>query len=129
MAQAKNKGLKRMRSESGVMVRASSKEQGEMYEKWKKKRKREINTEDDGHDIDYRKRPKFRINAHVKDELRTPGQIKKIVKQRENLKLKNMEKGKRTKIENSMRQKKKQGFGDKSRSGGGKGGGMRKGRQ
>lgn len=118
-----------MRSESGVMVRASSKEQGEMYEKWKKKRKREINSEDDGHDIDYRKRPNFRINAHVKDELRTPGQIKKIVKQRDNLKLKNMEKGKRRKIENTMRQKKKEASGGGGRgnykSGGGKGKGRK----
>ncbi len=105
-----------MRSESGVMVRASNKEQGEMYEKWKKKRKREINSEDDGHDIDYRKRPNFRVNAHVKDELRSPGQIKKIVKQRDNLKLKNMEKGKRTKIENSIRKRKNQQQSASSRS-------------
>lgn len=85
-----------------------------MYAKWQKKRKTEINSEDDGKDIDYRKRPNFRVNANVKDELRSPGQIRKIVKERDNMKLKNMEKGKRRKIEGAMRKKKQEARGGPS---------------
>jgi hypothetical protein len=120
MASSTKSGLKRMRSESGVVMKSSNKEQGEMYERWKKKRKLEINTEDSGKDVDYRKRPNFRINTSVKDELRNPNQIRKIVKERENMKLKNTEKGKRRQIEGAMRQKRQAATG--GGFGGGKGG-------
>jgi hypothetical protein len=117
MAEAKKSGLKRMRSESGVMMKMSSKQQGELYDEWKKKRKMEINSNDVEDDTDYRNMPQMRVNAHLKDELRNPQEIKKIVAKRENLKMKNMEKGKRRKVEANQR-KKKNFQGGKSGSGG-----------
>lgn len=107
-----------MRSESGASsMHASARPQGELYEKWKLKRRREINDdvsgEDDGNSAekkDYRKvhkTPRLRVNSDVKEELRSKDQIKKLAKKRENLKLKNMEKGKRRVIENKQRAKKK----------------------
>ena len=74
-----------------------------MYEKWKKKRKREIDDNDVENDEDYRKRPKVKVNQHLKDEIRNVQQIRKIFKERESSKRKNMEKTKRRKIEDKNR--------------------------
>jgi hypothetical protein len=117
--------LKRIRSEAGVSgMSISSKASGALYEEWKKKRKREIN--DDGEDDeDWRRRPNMRVNMDVKDEIRRPEQIKKLVAKRADMKLKNTEKGKRRKIEDAMRRKKK----GPSSSPGGSNGGGKKGRR
>lgn len=77
-----------------------------MYEQWKKKRKIEINDDNEDQNIDYRKRPNVRVNMNVKSEIRTKDEVRKLVKKRDDMKLKNMEKGKRRKIENNLRQKK-----------------------
>lgn len=121
MAHARKSGLKRLRSEAGVSgMSISSKESGALYEEWKKKRKREIN-DDAEDDVDWRRRPNMRVNMNVKDEIRRPEQIKKMVAKREDQKLKNTEKGKRRKIEESMRRKKK----GAPQGGAGRGGGKR----
>lgn len=122
MVESTKSGLKRMRSESGVNTQRSNKEQGELYEQWKKKRKREINSDDVEDDTDYRNRPNFKINTHIKSELKQVHEVKSIHKKRENLKLKNMEKGKRKQIEAANRKKKKELSGNSfSNKGGGKG--------
>lgn len=77
-----------------------------MYEQWKKKRKIEISDDNEDQNIDYRKRPNVRVNMNVKSEIRTKDEVRKLVKKRDDMKLKNMEKGKRRKIENNLRQKK-----------------------
>jgi hypothetical protein len=100
------KGLKRLRSESGAPVQMSKAPQGEMYEKWKKKTKREISMPGMG-DEDDRPRPNFKFNSKVKDELRSSKDIKKMKDERANLKLKNMSKDKRRKIEGQQRKAKK----------------------
>jgi hypothetical protein len=125
MAQARKSGLKRIRSEAGVSgMSISSKASGALYEEWKKKRKREIN-DDAEDDEDWRRRPNMRVNMDVKDEIRRPEQIKKLVAKRADMKLKNTEKGKRRKIEDAMRRKKK----GPSSSPGGSNGGGKKGRR
>jgi hypothetical protein len=86
----------------------------------------EINSTDLEDDTDYRNMPMMKVNSSVKDELRTPQQIKKIVTEREKMKMKNMEKGKRKKVEAVMRKKKNFQKGNSSSSfGGGKGKGMK----
>lgn len=68
-----------------------------MYEKWKKKSRREINVVGEASDDDG-PRPNVRYNKHVKDELRNEEQIRKIQKVRDKNKLKNMNKDKRAQI-------------------------------
>lgn len=125
MAQARKSGLKRLRSEAGVTsMSISSKASGALYDEWKKKRKREIN-DDAEDDEDWRRRPNVRVNMDVKDEIRRPEQIKKLVAKRTDMKLKNTEKGKRRQIEDAMRRKKK-GLPPAGGRGGGGGGGKGK---
>jgi hypothetical protein len=69
----------------------------------------------------------MKVNTHLKEELRNPDQIRKIVKQRDNMKMKNMEKGKRTKIEAMNRRKKNAGGSFGSRGGGGRSSGGKNG--
>jgi ATP-dependent RNA helicase DDX54/DBP10 len=102
---AGKKGAKRLRTESGVLIKGSSLPQGEMYEKWKKKSRSEISLPGTG-EIDDRPRPKFRHNAKVKDELKTAEDIRKSTKQKDNNKSKNMEKGARRQMEGKQRKKK-----------------------
>lgn len=131
MAESQKKGLKRMRSETGVMSKKSSLAQvlyllvctsmlgadklngsvragtvqGEMYEKWKKRTRREIGGS--GDDADSRPMPNVKVNTKVKDELRSADQIRKMKASKENMKTKNMQKDKRGKMEASQRRKKK----------------------
>lgn len=97
-----NKGNKRIRSESGV-THASTRPQGELYEKWKKKSKREITTGNTDDDDDLRNRPNFKFNKNVKDELRSAADVRKLHQVKSKNKLKNMEKDKRTAIEKRMK--------------------------
>ena len=97
-----NKGNKRIRTESGV-TQTSSRPQGELYEKWKKKSKREINTGNTDDDDDFRNRPNFKVNTNVKDELRSATDIRKLHNQKSKNKLKNMEKDKRASVEKKMK--------------------------
>ena len=107
------RGPKRLRTESGVLIKGSSLPQGEMYEKWKKKSKREINNDstmggnNDDADDD-RPRPNFKVNTNVKDELKSAPEIRKSRKQKDKLKLKNMEKDKRSQVIGKMKQKSSQ---------------------
>jgi hypothetical protein len=132
MADAQKKGIKRMRSETGIVSKKSSlpqvrrcscalcfglivtdrwasvsdRAQGEMYEKWKKRTRREVGgTDEDGG----RPMPNVRVNTKAKEELRTADQIRKGKESKENMKHKNMAKDKRGKMEASQRKKKKAG--------------------
>merc|ERR1712146_95889 len=101
------RGAKRVRTESGVSSsnQSSKKAAGELYAKWQKKTRREVGgfeTEHDG------PRPNFKVNSKVPDELRNTQQIRKIQKKREDMKLKNMPKAKRRKIEKANREKRTQ---------------------
>ena len=108
------RGAKKVRTESGVSSsnQSSKKAAGEMYAKWQKKTKREVGgveTEDNG------PRPNFKVNNKVPEELRTTEQIRKILKKREDMKLKNMPKEKRKKIEKANREKRTQMQNNKKR--------------
>lgn len=98
MSQSKT-GVKKLRTEQGVVLSKSSKPQGEMYNTWKKKTRREVHLPGTGDDRDDRPRPNFKVNTHVPDELKTTHQIRKNKKERENMMLKNMKKDKRRSIE------------------------------
>lgn len=64
-----------------------------MYEKWKKKRRREIGSDSGGGDEgDGRGMPNFRHNSKVKSELRSSAEIRKLKSTRENNKVKNRKK-------------------------------------
>lgn len=122
MAESQKKGLKRMRSEAGAMtsIKASDKKAGEMYERWKKKRRMEITSPEPGSqwvddDEDVRRRPNFKVNKQVKSELKSTAEVRKTIKKRKDTELKNMPKEKRRMIEKKQRAQKK-GF-----SSGGKG--------
>ena len=78
-----------------------------MYEAWKKKSKKEISLPGTGVEIDTRARPNMKYNSHVKDELRSAGDIRKMRATRDDNKLKNMSKEKRKTVEG----KKKKGQG------------------
>lgn len=96
------KGNKRIRSESGIS-QASTRPQGELYEKWKKKSKREIQTGNTDDDDDLRNRPNFKVNRNVKEELRSATEIRKLHQTKSKNKLKNMEKEKRASVEKKMK--------------------------
>ena len=98
------KGVKRLRTESGAPIQKSSIPQGEMYAKWKKKSKREVSLPGVLDTADDRPRPNFKANRGATEELRDANVIRKMKKDNEKNKLKNMPKEKRGKIE---RQKKK----------------------
>eukprot|EP00602_Paraphysomonas_sp_CaronLab_P001583 CAMPEP_0185030076 /NCGR_PEP_ID=MMETSP1103-20130426/16815_1 /TAXON_ID=36769 /ORGANISM="Paraphysomonas bandaiensis, Strain Caron Lab Isolate" /LENGTH=762 /DNA_ID=CAMNT_0027565051 /DNA_START=427 /DNA_END=2715 /DNA_ORIENTATION=+ len=108
MSQSKS-GVKKVRTESGVVLSKSAKPQGEMYNTWKKKTKREVSlagTGDDDDDTYNRPKPNFRFNRKVPDEIRNAHQIRKIQNKRSDMKLKNMKKEKRKSIEGNNRKKK-----------------------
>ena len=72
-----------------------------MYKKWKQKSHREVNSNDvSGDDTarDMRPSPRVRVNTHVRDELKNADQIKKMKREKDKMKLKNMEKDKRRQI-------------------------------
>ena len=107
MAEAGKKGIKRLRSESGIGSQTSQKTMGELYEKWKKKSRKEIRTiggEDD--DSSSGPSPKARYNLDVPDELKNVDQIRKLHKQKDKMKIKNMSKDKRAKVVAKMKPKK-----------------------
>lgn len=95
MSQSKH-GAGKIRSESGVMRHSkSSKPQGEMYNDWKKKTRREVSIAGTG-DEDYgQPKPNWRHNRKVPEELKNAQQIRKAHKEKDNMKLKNMSKEKR----------------------------------
>ena len=76
-----------------------------MYEKWKKKTRREVGSEG-GEESAYRAGPNIKVNSKVKDELRTGAQIRSIKSTKDNMKVKNMSKEKRSKMEAGQRKKK-----------------------
>jgi hypothetical protein len=78
-----------------------------MYEKWKKKTRREVNMPGVGDEGDDRPRPNFKANRHVKEELRSAQDIRKFKKEKDNKKMKNLSKDKRTKLEGKARKAKK----------------------
>jgi ATP-dependent RNA helicase DDX54/DBP10 len=98
------KGVKRLRTESGAPIGKSSIPQGEMYAKWKKKSKREVSLPGVLDNDDDRPRPNFKANRGAPEELRDANVIRKMKKESDKNKLKNMPKDKRGKLE---RQKKK----------------------
>ena len=78
-----------------------------MYAKWKKRTRNEVSLPGQGDaDGDDRPRPNMKLNRGVKDELLTSTEIHKVKKTRENMKLKNMAKDKRSKIESKGRKAK-----------------------
>lgn len=95
MSQSKH-GAGKIRSESGVMRHSkSSKPQGEMYNDWKKKTRREVSIAGTG-DEDYgQPKPNWRVNRKVPEELKNAQQIRKAQKAKDDMKLKNMSKEKR----------------------------------
>lgn len=117
-----SKGAKRIRTESGVISGKRSKQpaviitcsynlfkvlkvimssQGEMYEKWKKKSKREIEIAGTPEIVDFTRsqpRPNFKHNAKVPSELKSAQDIKASRKKKEGQKLKNMNKAKRKSV-------------------------------
>ena len=97
MSQSKRAG--KIRSESGVVRHGkSSKPQGEMYNEWKKKTRREVNISG-ADDEDYSKpKPDWRVNRKVPEELKNAQQIRKAHKEKEKMNLKNMSKDKRRSI-------------------------------
>lgn len=103
MATSGRKGVKRLRSEAGVSA-PSKKPSGEMYEKWKKKSRREIGVLDESPDnYDNRPKPNFKYNSHVKDEIKSADAIRKVHKVREKNRIKNMSKEKRQHVRQKMR--------------------------
>ena len=92
--------------------------QGEMYNKWKKKTRREISAPGGGNDGDgdsggrgggsygSRPNPNFKVNSKVPNELQTAEQIRKSRVYKDNMKNKNMSKDKRTNLEGLARKKK-----------------------
>ena len=65
-----------------------------MYEKWKKKTRREVDLIGNA-EIDERPRPNFKFNSKVKSELKNAQDIKSSRKKKDGMKLKNMSKDKR----------------------------------
>jgi ATP-dependent RNA helicase DDX54/DBP10 len=102
MAQS-GKGSKRIRTESGTVVRGSSAPAGELYAKWKKKTRREISVsgEDEG------PRPRAAVNNGVRSELRGADEIRRMKRSKDDVKLKNMRRDKRSQIEGKLRKQKK----------------------
>jgi len=101
---------KKIRSESGVVGKTTLRPAGELYERWKKKSRKEVGgivVEDEDRMNYQRPSPNVKVNRHVKDEVRGLQDIKKLQKTRENAKLKNMPKEKRRAIESINRRKKK----------------------
>lgn len=106
MAENQKRGVKRMRTETGIVSKKSALPQGEMYEKWKKRTHKEIG----GNDPDAgpsRAGPNMKVNSKVRDEIRSASEIRAIKEGKDNMKLKNMKKDKRGKIEAASRKKRK----------------------
>lgn len=89
-----------------------------MYEKWKKRTRREVGnlSEDSGPTHNYNNNnnnsrgPNIRVNTKVRDELRSASEIKKLKGKKDDLKMKNMRKDKRTKLEATQRKNRKSNF-------------------
>jgi ATP-dependent RNA helicase DDX54/DBP10 len=110
IAEIKGKG-KRSRNELTSGIGKSKIPQGEMYAKWAKRTRREVNSAAvaAGHDPDAdRPLPKFKNNLGAKDELLNEQQQRKQQKVKENNKLKNMPKAQRRAVEGHNRKKKDQ---------------------
>ena len=109
IAELKGSG-KRSRNEftSGA-VGKSKVPQGEMYAKWSKRTRREVNSDavaaGDDPDAD-RPIPNFKVNQNAKDELLNEQQLRKKHKEQANMKMKNLPKAKRKAIEGVNRKKK-----------------------
>jgi ATP-dependent RNA helicase DDX54/DBP10 len=101
MAQS-GKGSKRIRTESGVTLGRTSKQPaGEMYEKWKKKSRREIEIAGTSEVVDFtstQPRPNFKHNSKVPSELKSVQEIKSNRKKKQSQTLKNMSKDKRKSV-------------------------------
>jgi hypothetical protein len=69
-----------------------------MYNKWKKKTRREIDFTGADDNAQNRPNPNFKYNTKVPNELRSAQQIKVIRKERDKSKLKNMTKDKRNSL-------------------------------
>ena len=84
-----------------------------MYEKWKKRTRREVGnlSEDSSYPTHNSSRgPNIRVNTKVRDELRSASEIKKLKGKKDDLKMKNMRKDKRTKLEATQRKNRKSNF-------------------
>jgi hypothetical protein len=79
---------------------------GELYEKWKKKSRKEIRTIGGDDDNVSGPSPKARYNLDVPDELKNVDQIRKLHKQKDKMKIKNMSKDKRAKVVGKTKPKK-----------------------
>lgn len=102
---------KRMKLESGQMVKSDKAKLGEMYEKWQKKTNKSIGRvgvfddvttmTDDADAVGYARRtPKAQLksNDNVKDDLKTATEIKKSREQKKKQQIKNMPKKERAKM-------------------------------
>jgi hypothetical protein len=80
-----------------------------MYEKWKKKTRKEVDSAVMEDDDAYARRPKpnVKVNTKVKEELRSAQDIKKLRKEEAKLKLKNMSREKRNSILKEQKKAKK----------------------
>ena len=79
-----------------------------MYAKWKKRTQREVAAPGLGDAADDRPVPNFKHNRHVKDEIQSADTIRKAHLYKEDKKLKNMSKDKRSKIMGLQKKKKAQ---------------------
>lgn len=108
------KGSSRGKRQRGEMTKSKGKgklEQGEMYAKWSKRTRREVNSAavaaGDDPDAD-RPIPNVKSNLQAKNELLTEDQMRKKEKERENNRLKNLPKAQRRAVEGAARKKKAQ---------------------
>jgi len=77
-----------------------------MYNKWKKRTRREVSAPGQADHDDDRPMPNVKVNRHLKDELKDINTLRKARKVKDNLKLKNMTKDKRRKVEGAAKKKK-----------------------
>jgi ATP-dependent RNA helicase DDX54/DBP10 len=100
---------KKMRLESGQRVKSDKLKLGELYQKWQKRTNRSVGRtgvfDDENGVIDpdvakQRKKNKTKdSNLKGRDEMKTPSEIKKERKKKQNMKVKNMKKGERRFVE------------------------------
>jgi len=103
IANLKGPKSKLSRLENGQVVKSAP--AGEMYNKWKKRTKREITAPGFG-DVDDRPFPNAKVNRGVKEEIKGADELRKMHREKDNNKNKNMRKDKRTKLEGQARKKK-----------------------
>ncbi len=70
-----------------------------MYESWKKRSRKEVSLAGTGAEADWRPRPNVKVNSHVRDELRSSKDIRKLRDEQKDNKKKNLSKDKRKQLD------------------------------